>query len=238
MILDRSEVLYLTGLQGYRIVNHQLRKGLLIDRVRRHFSPGARLADIGCAAGDLTMELQALGYSMTGIDFESERIARAREVAAKKGLDVLFVTRELQETSQEEWFDGMIMGEVLEHFSHPRAILDQHLALVRPGGKIVITVPNMANLRARLKLLFFGQFPDHNPQHLYYFTRRRFLEEFRELPIQIVEILTFLVELTLPANELAARLERLVLSPLKWVSPWCGSHLVAVVKKNESAHKA
>ncbi|HEY3130386.1 MAG TPA: class I SAM-dependent methyltransferase [Acidobacteriota bacterium] len=231
MILDRNELFYLTQLGGYRIVNHQLRKRLLIDLTLRHFPAGAMLADIGCAAGDLSMELQALGYRMTGIDFEPERMARAGEVAAKHELNVRFLNQDLRNVSRAEEFDGMIMGEVLEHFSQPRAILEQHLPLLKVGGKIIVTVPNMVNLRARFKVFFFGQFADHNPQHLYYFTHRRFIEHFQGVPIEILEIFSFLVEVTLPRHETLARVERLVLSPLRLVAPWCGSHLVAVLKK-------
>ena len=85
MILDRNEVFYLTQLQGYRIVNHQLRKRLLIDLMLRHFPAGAMLADIGCAAGDLSMELQALGYRVTGIDFERGSAGAAGTVASEAG---------------------------------------------------------------------------------------------------------------------------------------------------------
>jgi 2-polyprenyl-3-methyl-5-hydroxy-6-metoxy-1,4-benzoquinol methylase len=130
-----------------------------------------------------------------------------------------------------EFFDGLIMGEVLEHFPEPKAILDEYLAYLKPGGKIVITVPNMVSLRARLKLLVLGEFADHNPEHKYYFTRRRFQEHFQGSGIQMLEMFTFLVELTLSRNEFLARLERSVLSPLRRHSPWCGSHLVAVIRK-------
>jgi 2-polyprenyl-3-methyl-5-hydroxy-6-metoxy-1,4-benzoquinol methylase len=231
MLLTKDEVVELTGLQGYRIVNHTLRKSLLVDLISRHFSKGAALADIGCAAGDLTIELQALGFQMTGVDYEPQRLAKASAVAEKRGLNVRFIMEDLRNVVHSEYFDGLIMGEVLEHFTEPKAILDEHLVFLKPGGKIVITVPNVASLRARLKLLVFGEFADHNPEHKYYFTRRRFQEHFQGSRIEILEMFTFLVELTLSSNESLARLERSVLSPLRRLSPWCGSHLVAVVRK-------
>jgi 2-polyprenyl-3-methyl-5-hydroxy-6-metoxy-1,4-benzoquinol methylase len=231
MLLTKNEVVELTGLRGHRIVNHSLRKSFLIDLVCRHFPHGAALADIGCAAGDLTIELHARGFQMTGIDYEPQRLAKARALADKRGLKVRFITEDLRNVVHREIFDGLIMGEVLEHFIEPKAILDEHLVFLKPGGKIVITVPNMASLRARLKLLIFGEFADHNPEHKYYFTRRRFQEHFQGSQIEILEISTFLVEVTLSRVESLARLERSVLSPLRRLSPWCGSHLVAVVRR-------
>lgn len=232
MILSDVEIAYLTGLSGYRIVNHQLRKRLIIDLVRRHFRQGDVLGDIGCAAGDTTMELQALGYQMSAVDFEPQRMARAREVACKHGLKVRFLNEDLRRVEHSECFDGMIMGEVLEHFTEPRAILEQHLTLIKPGGKVVLTVPNMASLRARLKLFCFGEFADHNPEHRYYFTRRRLIEHLQGVPIEFLEIFSFLVEFTLFNSESWARFERFALSPVKWVVPWCGTHLVAILRKS------
>jgi ubiquinone/menaquinone biosynthesis C-methylase UbiE len=231
VILTRKDVLHLTGLTGFRNVNHELRKQLLIDLARRHFPAGAALADIGCAAGDLTMELQALGFRMTGVEFEPERLKRAREMASRLGLETQFISEDLTSFPLQGEFDGLIMGEVLEHFVEPRVILERHLSVLKTGGRILITVPNMASLRARLKLLVFGEFADHNPEHLFYFTRRRFIEHFRRTPVEIVEMNSFLVEVTFNRNRILAQLERALISPLKWFMPWCGTHLVVVLRK-------
>ena len=231
MILTGKDVVELTGLTGFRDVNHELRKQFLIDLASRHFPPGASIADIGCAAGDLTMELQALGFQMTGVEFEPERLERARGMASRLNLNPRFISQDLTSWAAEGEFEGLIMGEVLEHFTEPRVILERHLLLLRPGGKVLVTVPNMASLRARLKLLFFGEFADHNPEHYYYFTRRRFIEHFRGLPLRIVYLSSFLVEVTFSGNRMLARVERNMLGPLKRLMPWCGTHLVAVLEK-------
>jgi len=234
VILTDKDVLMLTGLEGFRGVNHRMRKSMLIDLVRRHFPVGAKIADIGCAAGDLTMELQGLGYQLTGVEFEPERLDRARTLAARYGLDVRFVARDLTEWAEEGEFDGFIMGEILEHFIEPRILLEKHLKRLKPGGKVIVTVPNMASLRARLKLAFFGEFADHNREHRYYFTRRRFVEHFDGLPIAVVEMFTFLFEVTHSASVTLAAGERAMLSPMKWLMPWSGTHLVVVLQRRSS----
>jgi SAM-dependent methyltransferase len=231
VILTGKDLVELTGLTGFRDVNHELRKQFLIDLASRYFSPGARIADIGCAAGDLTMELQALGFRMTGVEFEPERLERARGMASRLNLEPQFISEDLTSWAGEGEFEGLIMGEVLEHFTEPRVILERHLSLLRPGGKVLVTVPNMASLRARLKLLFVGEFADHNPEHRYYFTRRRFIEHFQGLPLRIVHLSSFLLEVTFSRSRTLARVERNLLSPLKRPMPWCGTHLVAVLEK-------
>lgn len=231
VLLSDKEVWELNGLEGFRRVNHRLRKEKLIDLARRHFPPGGRIADVGCGAGDIAMELQALGFKMTGVEFEPVRLKAASDAAKRHKLDVRFVSRDLTKWEEAGQFEGLIMGEILEHFSQPREILESHLERVVPGGKILVTVPNMASLRARLKLTLFGEFADHNPEHLYYFTRRRFIEHFRDSPVEILELFTFLPEITLSSSRLLARTERLLLQPVNWLVPSCGSQLVAVLRK-------
>ena len=231
VFLSDKEVWQLNGLEGFRRVNHRLRKERLIELAQKHFPAGGRIADVGCGSGDLSMELQALGFKMTGVEFEPVRLKAASEAAKRHGLDVRFVSRNLTQWEEAGQFEGLIMGEILEHFTEPRIILESHLDRVVPGGKVLITVPNMASLRARLKLAFFGEFADHNPEHLFYFTSRRFREHFRNSPVEILELFTFLPEITLSSSQALAGLERLLLQPVNWLVPSCGSHLVAVLRK-------
>lgn len=52
------------------------------------------------------------------------------------------------------FFDVMILGAVLEHFKHPEQILRRLSRCLMPGGKLVVTMPNVANWYIRLRLLF------------------------------------------------------------------------------------
>ena len=233
MVLTDKEVYELTGLEGFRQVNHRLRKQTLLALAQQHFKHGAPVVDIGCAAGDLTIELQALGFQMTGVEFEPLRLERARAATARLGLPVRFISEDLTKWRNDGVFEGMIMAEILEHFSEPRKTLEAFLPRLAAGGKILVTVPNMASLRARLKLLFFGEFADHNPEHLFYFTRRRFIEHFRGLPVDVLGISSSLMEITFSRSVALAQIERAALAPLRLAMPYAGSHLVAVLMKTK-----
>ncbi len=56
-----------------------------------------------------------------------------------------------------ESFDVALLGDILEHLKHPFALLQAVKAVLRPGGCIYVTVPNVANVVVRLNLLF-GRF--------------------------------------------------------------------------------
>jgi len=54
-------------------------------------------------------------------------------------------------------FDAIVFGDVLEHLRNPRSVLEQLSKLLKPGGRILISLPNVANIWVRLNLLF-GRF--------------------------------------------------------------------------------
>ena len=54
-------------------------------------------------------------------------------------------------------YDAILLGDVLEHLRNPRAILEKLAGKLKPGGKILISLPNIANIWVRLNLLL-GRF--------------------------------------------------------------------------------
>jgi SAM-dependent methyltransferase len=53
-------------------------------------------------------------------------------------------------------FDLVTCTEVIEHLEHYRAALREMARVLRPGGVLIITTPNVLNLRSRLRYLLFG----------------------------------------------------------------------------------
>ena len=178
--IDVTDVVNVTGLTGTRLFEHQRRKNDLIDLIGKHFPLGSRLLDIGCASGDIAIELSIMGYSVYGIDFEPERLKRAQQLGEKYGQDVTFTQSSFDDFDQDAAFDGIILGEVLEHFSDPGAMLKKVGRILDKDGKIILTTPNMPSLNNRLKFFFLGIFPDNNPEHKFYFDNRRLKEVVNE----------------------------------------------------------
>jgi len=63
-------------------------------------------------------------------------------------------------------FDLVTCTEVIEHLEHFRSALREMARVLRPGGFLVITTPNVLNLRSRLRYLFFGFFNMFGPLRL------------------------------------------------------------------------
>jgi 2-polyprenyl-3-methyl-5-hydroxy-6-metoxy-1,4-benzoquinol methylase len=100
--------------------------------------PGAALVlDIGCGLGRLTCRLANGTREVVGVDLSPEMIARARQ-NARAGQRVSFVCGNfLAHDFGSRQFDCVISSAVLHHLQEDVAV-QQMLALLRPGGRLVI----------------------------------------------------------------------------------------------------
>jgi len=67
---------------------------------------GARLLDIPCGGGRLSLELATRGFQMTGLDISAEFIAEARQAAASRDLEITWHQSEMREIPAGSEFDG------------------------------------------------------------------------------------------------------------------------------------
>jgi SAM-dependent methyltransferase len=134
--------------------------------------PG-RALDVGCGKGLLLAQLRDAGWKVEGTELSevSSRFARSLGVNVFQG--------PVQEAPvPAESFDVVTLFHVLEHLTDPKGALAHICRLLRPGGSLVVEVPNIGSWYARL----FGDLWFHYdvPRHLYHFNRvtlRRMLVE-------------------------------------------------------------
>ena len=101
---------------------------------------------------------------------------------------------------------SIILLDVLEHMSDPFSFLKGVQGVLAPGGRILISVPNVAHWSVRLPLLFLGRFEYRSRgildrTHLQFFSRRRFREMCSSVPgcsVQELSASIEPVELVLP----------------------------------------
>lgn len=102
---------------------------------RSDVEPPARVLDAGAGSGRLVAALAAQGYDAEGIDTaprgENVRRASILEYAAEDR-------------------DAVVMWHALEHMAEPRAVVARAAGWLRPGGVLLIGVPNVASLQARI----------------------------------------------------------------------------------------
>ena len=67
-----------------------------VSQLRGGADPGS-LMDVACGTGRHALELAAMGWHVTGVDYNPELLERARESAATRGLEVAFVEQDMRE---------------------------------------------------------------------------------------------------------------------------------------------
>lgn len=111
----------------------------------------ALLAELAREAGDGTCVLEAgcgrfkhfaypEGMAIAGLDISPDQLAR-NDYAAEKFLG------DVQTFRLERQFDAVVSVFVLEHLADPAAALDNMLAWTRPGGLLILAVPNVLSLK-------------------------------------------------------------------------------------------
>jgi SAM-dependent methyltransferase len=151
----------------------------LLDRALR---PGERVLDVGCLGGAL-LEPTARKAWVVGMDV----IPEALILAGQRGLRPVLADASQGLPFREHSFDLVHAGEVLEHLFHPLALLRELRRVTRPGGRLVGTVPNVASLGERARLLAgrapatLGPHPDAPAgDHIRAFTAHRLREMLAE----------------------------------------------------------
>jgi 2-polyprenyl-3-methyl-5-hydroxy-6-metoxy-1,4-benzoquinol methylase len=112
---------------------------------------GSRVLDVGCSSGYLARPLAARGCGVVGIELDETAAEVAREVCD----EVLVGDVEAMELPFPEGsFDVVLCGDLIEHLREPQRFLERVRPLLRTGGRLVLTTPNVANWTIRTGLLF------------------------------------------------------------------------------------
>jgi ubiquinone/menaquinone biosynthesis C-methylase UbiE len=109
--------------------------------IMRHSAPaGGRLLDCGCGAGEYVVALRRLGREALGVEFQEEKVTRAREL----GVPPDWILRgDLERLPYADGsFDAALLNEVLEHVPDERKALAEVWRVLRPGGILIILSPN------------------------------------------------------------------------------------------------
>jgi SAM-dependent methyltransferase len=116
------------------------------SRIERAAGRIGRLLDVGCATGIFLASMRHAGWQVEGVEPSPSASTYARE---RLGLKVL--TGRLEEAHYPEAsFDVVTLWDVLEHVHEPRPVIAEAARILRPGGLLIVSVPNPDSIEARL----------------------------------------------------------------------------------------
>jgi SAM-dependent methyltransferase len=119
------------------------RQARMLREVLRDVAPPAAIVDIGCGDGAATSLAAQVnpGHRIVGLDWSADALRQARS----RGLTLL--RAEVESTSlpiASGRADVVIMSELIEHLVDPDSALEEARRVLKPGGTLLLSTPNLA----------------------------------------------------------------------------------------------
>ncbi len=125
-----------------------IQKAVLHELPALRLPPGARMLDAPCGgAAALTLALIEKGFQAIGADVDPEAKALLGNAFSKVDLNAALPW-------PEQSFDAVFSTEGIEHLENHFSFLREMCRVLKPGGILVLTTPNITALRSRVR--FFG----------------------------------------------------------------------------------
>jgi 2-polyprenyl-3-methyl-5-hydroxy-6-metoxy-1,4-benzoquinol methylase len=142
---------------------------VLLEALAARIGPlaGRRVLDFGAGVGTIAGLLIEAGADVVAVELNA---AGRDQIRGDLDIPAVANLEQVRALDDRRPFDAVIMVEVIEHLRDPRADLVELQGLLREGGHIFLTTPNVASLKSRLQ---GARWPNVSMQtHLVYFDRR------------------------------------------------------------------
>ncbi|MGE3164438.1 MAG: class I SAM-dependent methyltransferase [Planctomycetota bacterium] len=125
-------------------------RGDVAERFGRHLSSG-RILDLPAGSGVNSRPLQIAGYRVQAADIFPDP---CRAASPDVPCDAVDMTRPLPYS--DDAFDGVLHSEGIEHVDAQIELLSEFHRVLRPGGVLIVTTPNLLHLEGRVSMFLSG----------------------------------------------------------------------------------
>jgi len=139
--------------------------------------PGFRALDLGAGEGALSVRLKEAGLLVDACDQDPG-------IFQVDGVECWGISESGQLPYDDGLFDVVLAVEVVEHLDGHRMFFQETARVLKPGGTLIFTTPNILSLKSRLIFLFGGYYHSFGPleqgvvdpvsQHISPFTLNRY----------------------------------------------------------------
>jgi len=158
------------------------RADVLLSFLDEHDLSGRRWLDAGCGSGRLTRMLAARGCEVIGVDASPAMVRVAADLGRTTVGGQSQTEFRLVDTIEElDWpdasLDGVLCSSVMEYLDAPEQSLLEFARVLRPGGLLLVSVPNRASLVRRVQKVCYRLTCGSWPRYLRYSTHECRREE-------------------------------------------------------------
>lgn len=151
-----------------------------VELARRHGAGTGTIVDVGAGYGTFCEEVRSLGAFDRVIALEPE--PNLAGTCREKGLEV--VESPVEDAELDGQVDVVTNFEVIEHLFSPRDFVERCAGIVRPGGLLMLTCPNVLGFDVQV---LAERSATVDAEHLNYFHPRSLGSLFEEMGFQVVE---------------------------------------------------
>jgi glycosyltransferase involved in cell wall biosynthesis len=211
--------------------------------VQRLVGSNQEVLDLGCGEGCFAAELAKNGNRTVGVDaIPAPQTSSALQEFVRLDLDSGI--EPLLQSLGSRRFDYVLMLDILEHLRSPEQILCQAAGALRENGRIIVSVPNVANITVRAMLLL-GRFNYTergilDRTHLRFYTHRTARQLLEQSGYEIIReqntVMPLEIVLGLAPENILMRAFNAILAALTWLLPGLfGYQIILVARKGNPA---
>ena len=142
---------------------------IVFDLIKKHLTKPSRVIDLGAGEGAFSIKLQKLGHHVLAVDGSRENW-KVKDIELKvENLDSEFAGKII---TNDEKYDAIVAIEIIEHLENPFCFARECAKLLKPGGFVFLTTPNVEAVNSRLiyfytgRLNYFGEYETVRPAHI------------------------------------------------------------------------
>jgi SAM-dependent methyltransferase len=157
-------------------------------KVSKYVGPPAKILDIGCGNGRFLGYLIKHGFDGYGTELLGNAANRAAEIPGLK----LKVGHLSEVEFGENLFDCVCLWHVFEHLTEPKETLQIIRRILKPGGYLMMSLPNIASFQSKL---FRGNWLHLDPpKHLFFLEAPDLISELKEFGFKLISRSYFSLE--------------------------------------------
>ncbi len=159
-------------------------------RIKKLLGVGTCIVDIGCGSGRMLVDSSDNFDQRIGLDLSNRRL---EEMSGGRSEGWEFREADLNEDFplEDSCADAVMANQVIEHILDPLKFCSEIYRILKPGGRCVITTPNIRYVKNVAHIIFSGYGPrtaggntrdgNWDDGHIHYFTHRDLRELFSHI---------------------------------------------------------